>query len=71
MLAVCAWVSVCSRVAVDQYVLGLRQSADLGGSKDAFDQKSVNDLCCAPWQVKAAVVYFAKHTGVVGRALCC
>ena len=71
VLAVCAWVSVGSRVDVDQYVLGLRQSEDLGGSKDSFDQKAVNDVCCAPWQVRAAVVYFAKHNGLVGRALCC
>ena len=71
VLAVCVWVSVCSQVDLDEYVLGLRQSHRLGGSRHEFDQQAVNDLCCAPWQVRAAVTYFAHHCGLVGRALCC
>ena len=71
VLAVCVWVSVCSQVDLDQYVLGLRQSHQLGGSREEFDPRAVNDLCCAPWQVRAAVTYFAHHNGLVGRALCC
>ena len=71
VLAVCVWVSVCSQVDVGHYVRGLRQSAELRGSRDEFDLKAVNDLCCAPWQVRAAVAYFAHHNGLVGRALCC
>ena len=69
--SLCAWVSVCSQVDVEQYVRGLQQSARLGGSRRTFDEKAVNDLCCAPWQVRAAVVYFAQHNGLVGGASCC
>ena len=71
VLVVCALVSVCSQVAVRHYVRGFRQSAELRGSGDDFDPKAVNDFCCAPWQVQAAVIHFAEHAGLVGCALCC
>jgi hypothetical protein len=58
-------------VDVDEYVLKLRQSHRLGGAGAQFDSRAVRDLCLAPWQVRAAVAYFAYHNGLVGHALCC
>ena len=71
VLAVCACISVCSQVDLEVYVSGYQQSVKLVGSGDEFDSWAVSKLCCAPWQVQAAVVYFAHHAGLKGRASCC